>query len=100
MSAPRYPDRDLRLERLGGRDGLRPAHQGEAARVASPLAGASSARETLAAYRALIDAVFTAPGAAEWLSGLRRKVAALLAEEDAAPHDPAPRDGIRARRGL
>src|SRR5262245_1323031 len=32
-----------------------------------------------AAYAALIDAVFTAPGAAEWLSGLRPAMAARLA---------------------
>ena len=84
MSSPR----DLRLERLGDRDGLRPAHLGEAAEVASPFAGASSTWEFLAAYEAIIDAVFTAPGASEWLSGLRRAVAAMLADKDSAPRVP------------
>ncbi len=94
MSSPRDRDRDLRLERLGDRDGLRPAHLGESAQVASPLAGASSTWEFLAAYEALIDAVFTAPGASEWLSGLRRAVAALLADKDPASRVPAiPRSG-------
>jgi hypothetical protein len=95
MSGPRNPDRDLRLERIGDRNSLRPAHLGEAAQVASLLAGASSAREFLAAYQALIDAVFTAPGAAEWLLALRLKVAAILADKDAAPRDPVARDAIR-----
>jgi len=84
MSSPRYPRRDLRLERLANRDGLRPAHLGDAAQVASPLAGASSSREALAIYEALIDAVFTAPGAPEWLRGMRLKVAAMVADKDAA----------------
>src|SRR5438552_3058808 len=79
MSSPRYPGRDLRLERFGDRDGLRSAHFAEAAQVRSLLGPASSVREFLAAYQALIDAVFTAPGATEWLFGLRQKVAALLA---------------------
>src|SRR5437588_7217997 len=77
MSSPRYPGRDLRLERLGDRDGLRPAHLGEAAQVRSLPGAASSAREVLAAYQALIDAVVTAPGATEWLFVLRRKVAGI-----------------------
>ena len=96
MSSPRYPGRDLRLERFGERDGLRPAHLGEAAQAASPLAPSSSAREFLATYQALIDAVFTAPGAAEWLCGLRLAVAAMLADKEAAPRDPAARTAIRA----
>jgi hypothetical protein len=90
MSSPRDPGRHLRLERLG--DGLRPAHLGEAARVASPLAGATNTR---AAYEALIDAVFTAAGAAEWLFGLRRAMAASLAGEEAPPRVPVARDAIR-----
>ena len=96
MSSPRHPRRDLRLERLGDRDGLRRAHLGEAAHVGSPLAPAASGREYLAAYQALIDAVFTAPGAAQWLFGLRQKVAALLADKDAAPRETPARDAIRA----
>jgi hypothetical protein len=95
MSSPRDPGRDLRLERLGDRDGLRPAPLGETAHVGSPLGSAASAREFLAAYQALIDAVFTAPGAAEWLTGLRLAVAAMVAR-DAAPRAPIARDAIRA----
>jgi hypothetical protein len=91
MSSPR----DLRLERLGDRNGLRSAHLGEIAQVASTLAPASATRDFLVAYEALIDAVFTAPGAAEWLSGLRRAVAALLAGKGSAPHAPAAHDAIR-----
>jgi hypothetical protein len=93
MSSPRDHGRDLRLERLGDRDGLRPAHLGEAARIASPLAGASTRWTFLAAYEALIDSVFTAPGAAEWLFGLR--LAAMRTNKDAAASDPAGRDSIR-----
>ncbi len=93
MSSPR--DRDLRLERLGDRNGRRPDHLGEAAHVGSPLAGASERRELQAAYEALIDAVFTAPGAPEWLAGLRQAMAALLAGQGSARHIPAARDAIR-----
>ncbi len=98
MSSPRNPDRDLGLERLGDREDLRPAHLGQAAQVSSSLGPASSAREFLAAYQALIDAVFTSHGAAEWLFELRLKVAALLAGKDPpAPRgEPVPRDAIRA----
>ena len=96
MSSPRYPGRDLRLERLSDREGLRPAHLGQAAEVRSLLGPAGSAQEFLAAYQALIDAVFTAPGAAEWLAGLRRKVAALLAAQDAARRQAVACDAIRA----
>ena len=96
MSSPRYPGRDLRLERLSDRAGLRPAPFGEAAQVRSLPGSAGTARESLAAYRALIDAVFTAPGAAEWLAGLRRRVAALLAAPCAAGRPAAACDAIRA----
>ena len=96
MSSPRYPGRDLRLERLSGRDGLRPAPFGEAAQVRSLPGPAGTVRESLAAYRALIDAVFTAPGAAEWLAGLRRRVAALLAAQGAARGQAVACDAIRA----
>jgi hypothetical protein len=94
MTSPRQPGREFRLERLG--EEMRPAHLGEAAQVAS-LSGASSA-ELRAAYEALIDAVFTAPGAAEWLVGLRMRVAALIAgkEKTAAPRDAGPSDAIQA----
>jgi hypothetical protein len=95
MSSPRFPGRDLRLERLG-RDGLRPAPLGEAAHAASPLAPDGGARGFSAAYRALIDAVFTAPGAAEWLAGLRLALAATIAGKNEGPRDPAARGAIRA----
>ena len=95
MSSPRYPGRDLSLERFGDRDGLRPAHFAEAAQVRS-LLGPASSGEFLAAHQALIDAVFTAPGAAEWLFGLRQKVAALLADQDAARRHAMACDAIRA----
>jgi hypothetical protein len=96
MSSPRYPGRDLRLEPLSDRDGLRPAPLGEAAQVRSLQGPAGSVRDFQAAYQALIDAVFTAPGAAEWLAGLRRKVAALLASQDPARRPAVPCDAIRA----
>jgi hypothetical protein len=96
MFSPRYPGRDLRLERFGDRDGWRPAPFGEAAQVRSLPGAASSVRELLAAYQALIDAVFTAPGAAEWLSGLRQRVAAILADQGAAGRHAVARDATRA----
>ena len=95
MSSPRDRFDDLRLERLGDRDGPRPPHFTEPALVARMQAAAESGQHSLAAYAALIDAVFTAPGAAEWLAGLRRRVAALLAAADAAPGHTTPRDAIR-----
>jgi hypothetical protein len=85
MSSPRDRGRDFRPERLTGhRDGLRPAHLGESALIASTVAGASHTWDR-AAYEALIDAVFTAAGAAEWLAGLRRAVAAMLADKESPP---------------
>lgn len=92
MSSPRDRGRHLRLERLAG---LRPTHLGEAGQVASSLAGASGSWTSLAAYQALIDAVFTAPGAAEWLTGLRRAMAGRLAGKGETPRDPATSDAIR-----
>jgi hypothetical protein len=86
MPSPRDPRRNPRLERLG--DALRRAHLGESARLASHEAGAAS-QDYRAAYQALIDAVFTAPGAAEWLRGLRRAMAARRAAEDEAPRASA-----------
>jgi hypothetical protein len=99
MSEPR----DFGLERLKDRDGLRSVRLGEIVHVASPLAGSSSTWTSQTAYEALIDAVFTAPGALEWLSGLRRAVAAMFADKDSAPHIPAEREvtftaGPRLRR--
>jgi hypothetical protein len=96
MSSPRYPGRDLRLERLSDRDGGRPVPFGEAAQVRWLAGPAGSVREFAGSYQALIDAVFTAPGVAEWLAGLRRKVAALLAPQDAARRQAVAGDAIRA----
>jgi hypothetical protein len=96
MSSPGYPGRDLRLERLSDRNGGRPAPFGEAAEVRRLPGTAGSVREFQGAYQALIDAVFTAPGAAEWLAGLRRRVAALLAPQDAARRPAVASDAIRA----
>jgi hypothetical protein len=91
MSAPR----DLSLERFDDRDGVRRPQLGKAAMVGSSLAGAGSASEVGLSYEALIDAVFTAPGALEWLSGLRRAVAAMLADMDSARRGPASSHAIR-----
>jgi hypothetical protein len=90
MSFPRNPRRDLGLERLGDRDGLRRAHLSEAAQIASSVAGSVDMREVLAAYERLIDAVFTAPGAAEWLHALQLMVAKLIADMEAARRAPRP----------
>jgi hypothetical protein len=79
---------DFRLERLRDRDGRRSPHLGEIAHVGSPLAGSSTSWRSQAAYEALIDAVFTGPGALAWLSGLQRAVAAMLADMDSTPHVP------------
>ena len=78
MASPDFPDRDPRLERLGGRGGRRPPY-GDVAHVGSPFASAAETRRSWATREALIDAVFTAPGAAEWLRALKGKVAALVA---------------------
>jgi hypothetical protein len=83
-------------ERVGNRDRLRHDHLGDAAQVAPPVAGAVRVEKLQGDYLALNDAVFTAPGAAEWLRELRRAVAALLAAEGPAPRDPAASDAIRA----
>jgi hypothetical protein len=87
--------RDLRLERLGERDSGRLLHLGEIVLVGSALAGACRTSESRLSYEALIDAVFTAPGAREWLCGLQRLVAALLADKDATPRVPASSNAIR-----
>jgi hypothetical protein len=95
MSSPRDPCPDLSLERLDGRDGRRPPPLGETALVAQTAAAPGSRRDFQAAYEALINAVFTAPGAAEWLVGLRRAVAAMLAGGNKAPRHPVQHDAIR-----
>ena len=78
MASPDFPDRDLRLERLGGRGGRRPPYGGVAP-VGAPLASAAQTWRSWATRAALIDAVFTFPGAAAWLRALKGKVAALVA---------------------
>ncbi len=95
MSSPRDPGRDLSLEPLGDRDGLGRAHLGETAQVRSFEGPASKVGHFSAAYQALIDAVFTAPGATEWLNGLRRRVAAFLAGKDPIRPHAGTSDAIR-----
>ena len=46
----------------------------EVAKVGASLAGESITSEVRLTHEALCDAVFTAPGALEWLSGLRRLI--------------------------
>jgi hypothetical protein len=97
MSSPRHPGRDLSLERLGDRGGLRRAHLGEAAQVRTLEGPTSSVERFSAAYQVLVDAAFAGPGAAEWLSGLRRRVAAILAgREGSRPHAQSS-NSIRVR---
>jgi hypothetical protein len=96
MYAPRDRGRDLSLEPLADRDGLHRVYLGQAAQVRSLERPASNVGGFSAAYQALIDAVFTAPGAAEWLAGLGRRVAAILAGPDAARHPEVPHDAIRS----
>lgn len=88
MSSPRDPGRDLDLERLDDRDGLQRAYLGEVSQVRTLEGPTSKVGQFSAAYQALIDAVFTAPGATEWLNRLRQRVAAFLAGKGATgPHD-------------
>src|SRR5438067_1961703 len=95
MSSPGDRVPDLGLERLGERGGPRPAPLGEAALVSQALGPVQSQRDLQAAYEALVDAVFTAAGAVEWLAGLRRTVAAMLAGEKKGARHPVPHDAIR-----
>ncbi len=104
MSLPRDPGPDLSLEGLGDHDGQRPAPLSEAALVRQVLAPHEIQRDFRTAYESLVDAVFSAPGVTEWLSGLRRAVAAMLASKNdlvrqAGPHDvirqPGQHDAIR-----
>lgn len=96
MSLPRDRVPDLSLEPLGDRDGVRRGHFSEAAQVRILEKAASSAGRFSAAYEALIDAVFTAPGASEWLNGMWKRVTAILAPRDAARPQAAASDAIRA----
>jgi hypothetical protein len=96
MSVPRDRVPDLSLESLGDREGVRRGHFGEAAQVRTLERDASSAGRFSAAYQALIDAVFTAPGASQWLNGMWKRVAAVLAERDAARPQAVASDAIHA----
>ena len=95
MSSARCPGGDLSLERLGDRDGLRRAHLGEAAQVRTLEGPASTVERLSAARQALVDAAFTGPGAAEWLAGLRRRVAAILAGRNGERPHAVSSDSIR-----
>ena len=97
MSLPGDRVPDLSLEKLGDRDGMRRGHLGETAQVRIlERAAASGVGRFSAAYQALIDAVFTAPGATEWLNGMWKRVTAILAERDAAQSQAVASDAIRA----
>ena len=96
MSSPRDRVPDLSLEPLDGRDGVRRRHVGEAAQIRTLERAASHVGGFSAAYQALIDAVFTAPGATEWLNGMWKKVTTILAEREASRPQAAASDAIRA----
>ena len=96
MSLPGDRTPDLSLEPLADRDGSRRAHLGEAAQVRLLDEAARSVERFSAAYQALIDAAFTAPGATEWLNGMWKRVTSLLAERDAAASHAVASDAIRA----
>lgn len=96
MSSPRDRVPDLSLEPLDGRGGMRRSYVGENAQVRTVEREASSAGRFSAAYQALIDAVFTAPGAAEWMNGMWKRVTAMFAERDAARPPAESCDAIRA----
>jgi hypothetical protein len=100
MFSPRISGRDLSLERLGDRSGLRRAHLGEAAQVRTLEVLARSVERFSAAYQARIDAAFAGPGAAEWLAGLRRRVAAILTGQDAERPQAVPNDAICVQRTM
>lgn len=88
---------DLSLEPLSNRDGTRRAQLGDAAHVRIlERADASSVGGFSLAYQALIDAVFTAPGATEWLNGMWKRVTAILTQREAARSQAVPSDAIRA----
>jgi hypothetical protein len=96
MPAPGDRIPDLSLERLDNRDGMPRAHFGEAAHVRIVERAATDVGGFSLAYQALIDAVFTAPGASEWLSGMWRRVTAILSEREEERPQAVPRDAIRA----
>lgn len=96
MPLPRDRVPDLSLEPLNDRGGKRRGHFDEAAQIRTLETAATSPGRFSAAYQALIDAVFTAPGASEWLNGMWKRVSAVFAERDAAPPNAVSRDAIRA----
>jgi hypothetical protein len=96
MSLPGDRVPDLSLEPLDNRDGTRRAHFGEAAQVRIMERAATDVGGFSAAYQALIDAVFTAPGATGWLTGMWKRVTAILAQREAARSEPVASDAIRA----
>jgi hypothetical protein len=96
MSSPRDRVPDLSLEPLGDRGKARRDPIGENAQVRILETAASSAGRFSAAYQALIDAVFTAPGATEWLNGMWKRVTTILAERDTARPRAVAHDAIRA----
>lgn len=95
MSLPRDRVPNLSLEPLGDRDGTRRSQFGGAAQVRTLEQAPSSVGGFSAAYQALIDAVFTAPGATEWLNGMWKRVTAILAERDAIRTQAVASDAIR-----
>lgn len=96
MTSSREPDSDLNLEALGSRSGRRPTPLDEKALIRQ-LPGEQSfqQKDFRTAYEALIDAVFTAPGAVEWLAGLRRVVAAMLGSKTEVDAPTVQTDAIR-----
>ena len=87
---------DLSLEPLGDRDPMRRAQLAEAGHVRFLERAATRVGGFSLAYQALIDAVFTAPGAAEWLNGMWKRVTAILAQREAAQSQAVASDAIRA----
>jgi hypothetical protein len=83
MRSPRDRDHDLSLERLDDRGDVRRAYLGPSAQVRTREGAASTTERFSVAYQALIDAVFTAPGATQWLNRLRQRVAELVAGQEA-----------------
>ncbi len=87
---------DLSLEPLSNRDGTHRAQLSETAHFRILERAATSVGGFSLAYQALIDAVFTAPGATEWLTGMWKRVTAILAQREAARSQPVASDAIRA----
>jgi hypothetical protein len=69
LTPPRSPV-EIASKLAGERAGLRCAHLGDAAQVRALEGSTRTVERFSAAYQARIDAVFTAPGATEWLNGM------------------------------